>query len=85
MWLVIERPEGMDQGEVMRRELRDDETLDPAFHAEQWASENNYTLSPDTGHIPNCCGDIRVELRPDPDKSWHIWDGKSFYFATEED
>jgi hypothetical protein len=38
-----------------------------------------------TGHIPNCCGNIRIEFRPRRDIGWHIWSGRSYYFKRDDE
>lgn len=84
MWLIIFRPECGDEIEV-RRKLGPDEPIDAEHHAREWCDNAGVELDDDfdSGYIPNCCGDLRVEFRDDPDNSVHIWTGQSFYFKHE--
>lgn len=81
MHVIIESPAGT---EVYRRELADSEVMDCREFADKYADSVGATISDESGHIPNCCGDVRVEFRPDPENHVHIWTGESFYFAPEE-
>jgi hypothetical protein len=67
----------------LQRELGDEEIMDARVFADQVADEFCAEIDDSDGYIPNCCGDIRVEFRPDPDNPTHIWSGESFYFKAE--
>jgi hypothetical protein len=77
MHVIIESPTGT---EVERRELGPDEILDCEVFAATYADQCGAELSTEPGHIPNCCGDVRIEFREDPDNHVHIWAGQSFFF-----
>jgi hypothetical protein len=92
MYVVVFCNEGPDSGLVyMSRKLSDDELLSESAFADRVAGSLGFMIAPDDGHIPNCCGDIRVEfLDHEPRISGEryqgssvIWSGKSYYFATE--
>jgi hypothetical protein len=82
MYVVILDP---NTGETLSsRKLGGREVMDARTFADEFA-QLNYGVSVDEsdGYIPNCCGDIRVEFRRDPDDSVCIWSGESFYLKTE--
>ena len=80
MWLIIECPVGE---EVARRQLPEDYVLDEDIYATQYADMIGVSLATNDGYIPDCCGDLRIEFREDPDNTVHIWSGQSYYFAEE--
>lgn len=82
MFVVITRPE---TGEVMyQRELANDELMDERTFADKYAESLGVSIAEPECYILNCCGDIRVEFRDDPNNSLHIWSGESFYVRDEE-
>lgn len=91
MYVVVYCNEGMDSGLVyLCRRLADDELLDLRTFADQVADEREAVIAEPDGHIPNCCGDIRVEFTDhEPNVigeryqgSTRIWSGASFYFEV---
>jgi hypothetical protein len=92
MHVIIYCNEGMDQGHVyLARELADDELMDERRFADQVADMFECEIDESGGHIPNCCGDLRVEfLNGEPNivgeryqGSVCIWSGESFYFKRD--
>lgn len=81
MWVVAYEP-STDE-EFLRRELLDDEIMDERKFADDVAEAFDLEIDDSDGSIPNCCGDIRVEFRRDPDNEVLIWSGESFYFKRE--
>jgi hypothetical protein len=79
MFVVVYSP-GTEEV-YLERELGDEEIMDARVFANQVADWFCRDLADSKGYIPNCCGDIRVEFRPDKDNPNHIWIGESFYFA----
>lgn len=82
MYVVVYSPS--DESVYLSRELGDAEYLDARAFADEVADQLGVKISEHSGYVPSCCGDIRVEFRPDPDNAGHIWSGESFYFASEE-
>lgn len=69
------------EGEVLlTRPLAEEDTTDLRHWADLVANQLEQEISDEGGFIPNCCGDIRVEIRRDPDNAVAIWSGQSFYF-----
>jgi len=64
------------------RRMAPRERLDARKFAHEIAGMYDCTIAEPDGHIPNCCGDIRVEFRPRRDDPVCIWSGESFYFAA---
>jgi hypothetical protein len=92
MYVVVFCNEGPDSGYVyMTRELAGEELLSARTFADRVAFSLGREIEDPDGHIPNCCGDIRVEfIDHEPQISGEryqgssvIWSGKSYYFATE--
>ncbi|MBJ6984013.1 hypothetical protein [Luteimonas sp. MC1750] len=74
-------PTGPEEGHIhLQRPLGPDELVDPRSFAEEVANSLEREISDEGGHIPNCAGDLRVEIRRDPGNSTVIWSGESFYF-----
>lgn len=65
MWVVAYGP-STDE-EFLRRELLDDEIMDERVFADEVARSFGLEIEEPKGWIFNCCGDIRVEFRRDPD------------------
>lgn len=78
MYVVVYSP--ATEEVYLERELGDDEVMDERVFADQVADMFCAEIDDSDGYIPNCCGDIRVEFRPDLNNSWYIWSGESFYF-----
>ena len=92
MHVIVYANEGMDQGYVyLCRELADDEIMDERRFADEVAASRDTAIDDYPGHIPNCCGDIRVEFTDHVpvviDERYQgstvIWSGESYYFARE--
>jgi len=83
MWVVVYNPETNE--EYLRRTVGEHEHLDTLAIAQSIAEECDQLIAEPDGHIPNCCGDIRVEFRRDPDNDVCIWSGESFYFKREDE
>lgn len=91
MHVVIYCNEGPDQGLVyLTRALTDDEIMEERRFADEVASTLNQRVDDSDGHIPNCCGHLRVEFIDHAPEivderyrgSVHIWSGESFYLAS---
>lgn len=89
MYVIVYCNKGPDQGAVyLTRPLDGHEILDTGTFAAVVADQLGWSIAEPTGHIPNTCGDIRVEfLDHEPDivagryqGSVRIWSGASFYF-----
>jgi hypothetical protein len=93
--VIVYANEGMDQGFIyLSRALTDDEVMDERRFADEVADSLDLEIDDSSGHIPNCCGDVRVEfIEHDPETkrdsdndcdrylgSTCIWSGESFYF-----
>lgn len=98
MNVIVYANEGMDQGYVyLNRALADDEVMDERKFADEVAAQLDREIDNSDGHIPNCCGDIRVEFidhEPNIERDTHndcdryqgstcIWSGESFYFKRD--
>jgi hypothetical protein len=92
MHVIVYCNEGPDTGLVyLTRELADEELLVERTFADRVASDLGLELEAPSGHIPNCCGDIRVEFMGHAPNvvderyqgSTCIWSGESYYFAQE--
>jgi hypothetical protein len=83
MFVVIYQPENNDRV-IYQRRMGPNEKLDLDRFALIGAIECEAELDTANGHIPNCCGDIRVEFRPHRDNGLHIWSGQSYYFKRED-
>jgi hypothetical protein len=90
--VIVYCNEGPDSGMVyMTRELADEELLVARTFANQVADSLGLEIAAPSGHIPNCCGDLRVEfIDHEPwivgeryQGSVVIWSGESYYFASE--
>lgn len=81
MFVIVYSPETDDV--YMCRELADNEVMDCRKFADEVAEDFGVEVDYSGGYIPNCCGNIRVEFRPDIDNPVHIWNGESFYFKRE--
>jgi len=82
MYVVIYEP---SSGEVVyQRALGDEELMDERKFADEYAASIDMQIDESDGYIPNCCGDIRVEFRQDPENAVIIWSGQSFYFKESE-
>ena len=83
MFVVITEP---DTDEVVySRQLGPNENInDCRKFADRYAESIGVEIAEPDGHIPNCCGDIRVEIRLRKKDSLHIWTGESFYFKRED-
>lgn len=81
MWVVAYSPETGE--EYLRRELGPDEIMDERAFADEIADQYGVEIDESTGVIPNCCGDLRVEFRRDPENEVVIFSGESFYFERE--
>lgn len=79
--IVIDPSSGEEQARWL---LGDSEPLNCDTYAARYADCVGMSIAPSTGHIPNCCGDFRVELRKDPNNSVCIWSGESYYFEQED-
>lgn len=83
MWVVVYEPGG--EGTVhLQRLLEANEEMDEEKFAWEIADDYEREIDEQDGYIPNCCGDIRVEFRRDPDNGTVIFSGRSFYFKREE-
>lgn len=89
MHVIVYSNEGPDQGYVyLNRALADDEIMDERRFADQVARGLEMEIDDSDGHIPNCCGELRVEFtehKPDVNGDRYqgstvIWSGESFYF-----
>lgn len=92
MWVIVYCNEGPDSGYVyLSRELTDDEVMDERRFADEVANHLGSSIDESDEHIPNCCGDIRVEfIDHEPNivdehyqGSVRIWSGESYYLARE--
>jgi len=92
MHVIVYCNNGPDAGLVYyTQQLEDHEKLDERAFAERVANSLGLELAPPSGHIPNFCGDLRVEfLDYAPNVidgryqgSTCIWSGESYYFAHE--
>ncbi len=92
MHVIVYANEGMDQGYVyLNRPLSDDEIMNERRFADEVANMLESDIDDSPGHIPNCCGDIRVEfVDHEPNVvderyqgTTRIWSGESFYFKRE--
>ena len=90
MHVIVYCNEGPDQGYVyLNRELTDDEVMDERRFADEVAGTLDREIDESDGHIPNCCGHLRVEfIDHEPNVvderyqgSVRIWSGESYYFA----
>ena len=81
-WMVAYNPETGE--ELARIQWPDSEPMDTRAAAENIAASLGVSLSDENGFIPNCCGDLRIEFRRDPDNSAVIYTGESFYFERSE-
>jgi hypothetical protein len=81
MFVVIYEPS--TDVTLYSRRMGPNETIDARRFADMIAAEYDREIDEQNGHIPDCCGDIRVEFRPRKNVSWHIWDGQSFYFKRD--
>ena len=61
------------------------EKMDALHFATKYAAEQDREIDEQSGHIPNVCGDLRVEFRPRKNVNWHIWSGESFYFKRDDE
>ena len=68
----------------LSRELGQDEIMDERIYADMVADWYGVEIDDSDGYIPNCCGDIRVEFKRDPENSVAIFSGESFYFKQED-
>lgn len=98
MYVVVYCNEGPDQGVVyLSRALADDEIMCARKFADDIAAQYDRTIAESSGYIQNCFGDLRVEFLSHEPRIEHdrddqaryqggsvIWDGQSFYFASEE-
>lgn len=82
MFVIVYCPETDET--ILSREIGDDEIMDTRAFANEVADMYGVDIDDSGGYIPNCCGDIRVEFRPDIDNHVHIWNGESFYFKRED-
>jgi len=92
MWVIVYCNEGPDSGLVyMARKLADEELLVARTFADHVADSLGVEIDASSGHIPNCCGDLRVEFIDHKPRisgeryqgSVRIWSGESYYFASE--
>ncbi len=92
MHVIVYCNEGPDAGLVyLTRELGGEELLVARTFADQVAHDFCVDIAEPSGHIPNCCGDIRVEFLDHAPNvvderyqgSTRIWSGESYYFAQE--
>lgn len=92
MHVVVYCNEGPDAGLVyLSRALADDEVMSERRFADEVAGNLGLDIDESNGHIPNCCGDIRVEFidhEPSMDGERYqgsvcIWSGESYYFERE--
>lgn len=82
MFVIVYCPDTNDT--ILSRELGDDEVMDTSKFADEVAEMFGVEIDDSVGYIPNCCGDLRVEFRPDIDNPVHVWNGESFYFKRED-
>ena len=82
MFVVVFNPESNEV--YLSRELTDDEIMDERIYADMVADWYGVEIDDSDGYIPNCCGDIRVEFKRDPENSVAIFSGESFYFKQED-
>ena len=83
MFVVVYEPENGD-AVLYQRRMGPNEKLDLDRFAKLVADMFDADLDESDGHIPNCCGDMRVEFRPYRDNAFHIWTGRSYYFKRED-
>jgi hypothetical protein len=82
MFVYIYAPESDEL--IFTRRMGPHEKMDARKFADKIADDYGTSISDASGHIPNCCGDIRVEFRPRRDNGTVIWSGESFYFEQGE-
>lgn len=94
MYVIVYCNEGPDSGLVyLTRELEDDELLVTRTFADEVANMLDSDIAPNTGHIGNSAGHLRVEFTDHKPNvineryqgSTRIWSGESYYFASEDD
>ncbi len=69
--------------ELLRR-LAPNESIDPAYHARNWADTIDATIAKPNGHIPCGCGDYYAETRHTKAETGSCWQSFDFYLNATE-
>lgn len=83
--MFIDIVENRNNESVYFRRLAPNESVDPAYHARQWANREGFEIAKQNGHIPRGCADFYAEVRRTKAANGSCWDSYDFYLSGEDE